>query len=84
MNLPEFIDTFGDAIGDAVSRTYPPLYDFQARDRSPFDVRRLHRTPLGAQADAIRATALPLQRNAGTTVVGEMGVGKVRRFGGRA
>jgi len=76
MNLPEFIDTFADAIGDAVSRTYPPLYDFQARDTSPFDVRRLHRKPLGAQADAIRATALSLQRHPGTTVVGEMGVGK--------
>ncbi len=37
---------------------------------------RLLRTPLGAQADAIRGAALSLERQRGTTVVGEMGTGK--------
>ena len=34
------------------------------------------RSPLGAQADAIRAAALSLDVHRGTTVVGEMGTGK--------
>jgi hypothetical protein len=59
-----------------VIRTYPPVYDAQTRRTSIFDVRRLLRRPLGAQADAIRATALSLQRHRGTNVVGEMGTGK--------
>ena len=36
----------------------------------------LLRSPLGAQADAIRAAALSLDTHRGTTVVGEMGTGK--------
>ncbi len=36
----------------------------------------LLRSPLGAQADAIRGAALSLEAHRGTTVVGEMGTGK--------
>ncbi len=76
MRLPEFLTAFADAIADAVVRTYPPVYDAETRRSCGFDLRRLLRKPLGAQADAIRATALSLQRQRATIVVGEMGVGK--------
>ncbi len=76
MRLPEFLTAFADAIADAVVRTYPPMYDADTRRSCGFDLRRLLRKPLGAQADAIRATALSLQRQRATIVVGEMGVGK--------
>ena len=76
MRLPEFLNTFADAIADAVVRTYPPIYDAETRRSCGFDLRRLIRKPLGAQADAIRATALSIQRQRATIVVGEMGVGK--------
>ncbi|MCC6903829.1 MAG: hypothetical protein IT377_32980, partial [Polyangiaceae bacterium] len=76
MRLADFLDTYRDAITDAVVRTYPPLYDAETRRACGFDLHRLLRRPLGAQADAIRATALSLQRQAGTIVVGEMGCGK--------
>ncbi len=42
----------------------------------PRPLPRLLRTPLGAQQDAIRGAALSLERQRGTTVVGEMGAGK--------
>jgi hypothetical protein len=76
MRLHEFLTTFGDAIAEAVVRSYPPLYDAETRRTCGFDLGRLIRRPLGAQADAIRATALSLQRQRATIVVGEMGVGK--------
>ena len=76
MKLEEFLDAYRDAITDAVVRTYPPLYDAEMRRTCGFDVLRLLRRPLGAQADAIRATALSLQRQPGTILVGEMGCGK--------
>ena len=69
MRLPEFLTAFADAISDAVVRTYPPLYDAETRRSCGFDLRRLIRKPLGAQADAIRATALSLQRQRATIVV---------------
>ena len=73
MNLGEFIDTFKDAISRRVVESYPPLYrPSENEDRLP----HLLRTPLGAQADAIRGAALSLQAHRGTTVVGEMGTGK--------
>jgi hypothetical protein len=76
MNLADFLDRYGDALAEAVIQTYPPLYDAEARRTGGLDLGRLLRRPLGAQADAIRATALSLSRHAGTHVVGEMGVGK--------
>ena len=73
MNLAEFIDNFRDAIARRVVESYPPLY-------RPSDnghrLPELLRSPLGAQADAIRGAALSLRANRGTTVVGEMGTGK--------
>src|SRR5919202_4082674 len=75
-SLAGFVEQWEQEIGDAVLRAYPPLYDAEARRASPFDLRRLGRRPLGAQADAIRAVALSLQRQRGTILVGEMGVGK--------
>ena len=73
MDLAEFIDTYRDAIAQRVVESYPPRY-------RPFDCGKplphLLRTPVGAQADAIRGAALSLESQRGTTVVGEMGTGK--------
>src|SRR5206468_8359498 len=76
MNLSQLIDEYRDAITEAVVRTYPPRYDAEARRTCDFELRRLLRRPMGAQADAIRATALSIQQQPGTILVGEMGSGK--------
>ena len=76
MNFASFIDTYRDALAQAVVEAYPPLYDADTRQASGFDLRRLLRRPLGAQADAIRATALALQTYSSASIVGEMGTGK--------
>jgi hypothetical protein len=76
MDLAELIDTFQDAITDAVLESYPPLYSARNREYWGYDLARLKRRPLGAQGDAIRAVALSLQRHQGTNLVGEMGTGK--------
>ena len=73
MNLAEFIDNFRDAIARRVIESYPPLY---RPSESGHRLPELLRSPLGAQADAIRGAALSLRANRGTTVVGEMGTGK--------
>ena len=73
MNLSQFIEKYRDAIARRVVESYPPLY-------RPYEnghgLPELLRSPLGAQADAIRAAALSLRNSRGTTVVGEMGTGK--------
>ena len=74
MNLGEFIDTYKDAIAKRVIESYPPLY--RPSDVGSVPLPPLLRTPLGAQADAIRGAALSLRANLGTAVVGEMGTGK--------
>jgi hypothetical protein len=76
MQLPEFIETFGDAINERLVDLYPPVYDAATRATCGIDLGRLGRRPLGAQADAIRAAALSIRRNPGTNIVGEMGTGK--------
>ena len=73
MNLGDFIDTYKEAIAKRVVESYPPLY--RPSDNGG-ELPRLLRTPLGAQADAIRGAALSLETHRGTTVVGEMGTGK--------
>ena len=73
MELSEFIDTYRDAIARRVVESYPPRYRPSENGRS---LPALLRTPLGAQADAIRGAALSLEEQRGTTVVGEMGTGK--------
>ena len=73
MNLGEFIDNFKDAIARRVVESYPPLY---RPSENGGKLPRLLRSPLGAQADAIRGAALSLEAHRGTTVVGEMGTGK--------
>ena len=73
MNLGEFIDTYRDAIAHRVVESYPPLY---RPSENGGTLPRLLRTPLGAQADAIRGAALSLEAHRGTTVGGEMGTGK--------
>ena len=70
MNLGDFIDSFKDAIAQRVVESYPPLYRPSENGGA---LPRLLRTPLGAQADAIKGAALSLQAHRGTTVVGEMG-----------
>jgi len=54
MNLGEFIDTFKDAISRRVVESYPPLY---RPSENEVKLPHLLRTPLGAQADAIRTVA---------------------------
>ena len=73
MDLSEFIDTYRDAIAQRVVESYPPRYRPSENGRP---LPALLRSPLGAQADAIRAAALSLDVHRGTTVVGEMGTGK--------
>ena len=73
MDLAGFIDTYRDAIAQRVVESYPPRYRPSENGRS---LPQLLRSPLGAQADAIRAAALSLDVHRGTTVVGEMGTGK--------
>ena len=73
MNLADFIEKYRDAIARRVVESYPPL--FRPAD-SGHRLPELLRSPLGAQADAIKAAALSLRTHRGTTVVGEMGTGK--------
>ena len=73
MDLAGFIDTYRDAIAQRVVESYPPRYRPSENGRP---LPQLLRSPLGAQADAIRAAALSLDTHRGTTVVGEMGTGK--------
>ena len=73
MNLTGFIEKFKDAIAQRVVESYPPLY---RPSENGGKLPRLLRTPMGAQADAIRGAALSLRTHRGTTVVGEMGTGK--------
>ena len=73
MNLGEFIDNFKEAIARRVVESYPPLY---RPSENGGKLPHLLRSPLGAQADAIRGAALSLEAHRGTTVVGEMGTGK--------
>jgi 16S rRNA G966 N2-methylase RsmD len=74
--LSEFIERYQDAITEAVRRSYPPVYTAQNRDSWGIDLSGLKRRPLGAQADAIRAAVVSLQRNPGTIICGVMGTGK--------
>ena len=76
MNFASFIDTYRDALAQAVVETYPPLYDANTRQSCGFDLQRLLRRPLGAQSDAIRAAALALQTYSSASIAGEMGTGK--------
>ena len=73
MDLAGFIDTYRDAIARRVVESYPPLY---RPSENGGKLPMLLRSPLGAQADAIRGAALSLEAHRGTTVVGEMGTGK--------
>ena len=73
MNLADFIEKYREAIARRVVESYPPLYRPSENGRR---LPELLRSPLGAQADAIKAAALSLRTNRGTTVVGEMGTGK--------
>ncbi len=73
MKFAEFIETFRTSIAKVVTAAYPPQYDpaLDARLLPP-----LHRTPKGMQELAIRAAADSMVQRRGTTIVGEMGVGK--------
>ena len=73
MDLARFIDTYRDAIARRVVESYPPRYRPSTNGRP---LPQLLRSPLGAQADAIRGAALSLEAQRGRTVVGEMGTGK--------
>ena len=73
MDLAGFIDAYRDAIAQRVVESYPPRYRPSEPGR---ELPPLLRSPLGAQADAIRGAALSLEAQRGTTVVGEMGTGK--------
>ena len=71
--LPELIDQFRSSISEQVVRMYEPIYN---PNDDAVQIPPLRRRPVGAQRDAIRATALSMGRQRGTIVVGEMGTGK--------
>ena len=73
LTLAAFIEQWQDAITGMVIDTYQPRYQ-PAEDEA--SLPRLLRSPMGRQEQTIRGTALSLQANRGTTMVGEMGVGK--------
>ncbi len=73
MDLAQFIDKYRDAIAQRVVESYPPLY---RPSQNGHGLPQLLRSPLGAQADAIRGVTLSLAAHQGTNVVGEMGTGK--------
>ncbi len=73
MDLAQFIDTYRDAIAQRVVESYPPLY---RPSQNGVGLPQLLRSPLGAQADAIRGVTLSLKAHQGTNIVGEMGTGK--------
>ena len=70
MDLAQFIDKYRDAIAQRVVESYPPLY---RPSQNGHGLPQLLRSPLGAQADAIRGVTLSLKAHQGTNVVGEMG-----------
>ena len=72
-DMTDFIESYRNAITDKVMESYPPQYD--PRDQKQ-PMPRLLRSPIGAQEHIIRASALSLRTNRGTTIVGEMGTGK--------
>ncbi len=76
MSLSTFLDHYRAPITTAVNRTYPPRYTAAIAPTLGFDLARLGRRPLGAQAHAIRAAALALREGPSATIVGEMGCGK--------
>ena len=76
MSLSTFLDRYRAPITKAVNRTYPPRYSAALAPTLGYDLTRLGRRPLGAQAHAIRATALALREGPSATIVGEMGCGK--------
>ena len=73
MDLAQFIDTYKEAIAQRVVESYPPLY---RPSQNGHKLPRLLRSPLGAQADAIRGVTFSLKAHQGTNLVGEMGTGK--------
>ena len=73
MDLAQFIDTYKEAIAQRVVESYPPLY---RPSENGHGLPQLIRSPLGAQADAIRGVTLSLKAHQGTNLVGEMGTGK--------
>jgi len=76
MSLSAFLDRYRAPITRAVNRTYPPRYTAALAPTLGYDLARLGRRPLGAQAHAIRAAALALREGPSATIVGEMGCGK--------
>ena len=73
MDLAQFIDTYKEAIAQRVVESYPPIY---RPSENGHGLPQLLRSPLGAQADAIRGVTLSLKAHQGTNLVGEMGTGK--------
>ena len=75
MDISEFIQTYKDAIAEKVTEAYAPRYQpGQPGQDKPLPA--LVRKPMGAQEHAVRGTALSLEVNPGTIIVGEMGTGK--------
>lgn len=60
-----------DQLLGQVAESYPAMFEDDGAA-----LPDLHRTPLGKQAEAIRATAYSLRHQRATTIIGEMGVGK--------
>jgi hypothetical protein len=73
--LQEFVTTYRDALTSAVVERFPAQYGVQHRELMPLH-NALLRSPIGGQADAIRAIAWAMKRHKGVVLDGEMGCGK--------
>jgi len=73
--LQEFVTTYRDALTSAVVERFPAQYGVQHRELMPLH-NTLLRSPIGGQADAIRAIAWAMKRHKGVLLDGEMGCGK--------
>ena len=73
LTLADFITDWQEVITDKVIETYEPRYR-RIDDDAPLP--ELLRAPIGRQEQIIRGAVLSLKLNRGTTIVGEMGVGK--------
>ena len=74
IKLSKFLAQHQDEIAQRVIEQYPPHYQPTVHGARPLPP--LQRQPLGAQNHAIQATALSLELNRATNLVGEMGCGK--------
>ena len=74
MELAEFMAEYGESLSEYIIDNMKPVYNPTMHDQ-PLP-RGLLRYPIGSQSYAVQGVALSIERNRGTVVIGEMGVGK--------